>query len=573
LPDQIYTRTEVAGLPRRDAPESPSDVRGWDELTPDCPTSRGTSSHRFFVGQSPCGIAAWPSGSWRSQRSGNGRTIHTFIGEKKPDLHPHDCRSGYPLLSGFQNGLGKNTTCCPRDEAAKSRRCYSDAFDVYERLWYHGGIHEVSQGKADTYSVEAENAELRHFIISPPFIHYPVEKFMFLARSNQKSVKKILFLIRSLNIGGAERQLCLLASELQKNNFSTRIVTIYGGGALEKEVEAMGISVTSLRRRNRWDLRFFIKFFLFVKKEKPDIVHSYLQISNIVAALTKMLLPKTKIVWGVRASSIETQQYGLLVQITQKVQDHLSKIPDWIIFNSYAGMKHAIGLGYPKEKSCAIPNGIDTKHFFPDRDSRLKQRQRWKIDTDRKLIGMVARIDPQKDYPNFLNAAALLVKERTDVCFVCVGSGPENLMREYQQMAHKLNLNNFLIWAGEQRDMRSVYNALDILVLSSCYGEGFPNAIGEAMACGIPCVATNVGDTEQLIGPLGEIVPPKEPEALKRAIVALLDRLEKEGHNLKIATRQRVIERFSVANLIFQTIDTLEQICLQETDNKKASKA
>lgn len=374
------------------------------------------------------------------------------------------------------------------------------------------------------------------------------------------TAKKIFFIIRSLDIGGAGRQLCLLASELQKNSYLTQIITIYESGSLEAEAKSIGINVTSLRRKNRWDVSFFFKFFALVKKEKPDIIHSYLQIANIVTALTKILFPRTKVIWGIRASYIDTNSYGVLVQITQKVHDYLSKIPDQIIFNSYAGMKYAITLGYPQEKSRVIPNGIDTKRFFPDREKGRRLRQSWKVDANLRLIGMVARIDPQKDYPNFLNAAALLVKERPDVRFVCVGGGPESLTQEYRQLAHRLNLNGFLIWAGERRDMVSVYNALDILVLSSSYGEGFPNVIGEAMACGIPCVATNVGDAMQLIGTLGEIVRPKDPDALKQGIISLLDRLEDMEKSLRVEVRRRIMEQFSVDSLVSQTIAVLEQV-------------
>ncbi|MEJ5200941.1 MAG: glycosyltransferase [Anaerolineales bacterium] len=372
-------------------------------------------------------------------------------------------------------------------------------------------------------------------------------------------VKKVYFLIRSIGIGGAERQLCLLASELQKNGYQTKIITIYGSGSSEAEPKSIDINITSLGRRNRWDLSFFIKLFALIKKEKPDILHSYLQIANIAAALVKILFPRIKVVWGIRASYVDTSQYGCLVQITQKVHDHLNKMPDYIIFNSQAGMKYAAGLGYPKEKSCVIQNGIDTKRFFPDREAGLNLRQNWRVDANLKLIGMVARIDPQKDYPNFLNAAALLAKERSDIRFVCVGDGPEKLKREYWQLSHRLGLDSVLIWAGEQKDMLSIYNALDILVLSS-YGEGFPNVIGEAMACGVPCVATNVGDAAQLIGHLGEIVPPKDPEALKQGIIALLDRLEHKEIDLRAQTRQRILEQFSVANLFLQTANIFEQI-------------
>ena len=118
-----------------------------------------------------------------------------------------------------------------------------------------------------------------------------------------------------------------------------------------------------------------------------------------------------------------------------------------------------------------------------------------------------------------------------------------------------------MIWAGEQEDMLSVYNALDILALSSAYGEGFSNAIGEAMACGIPCVATDVGDAAQLIGSLGEVVPPRDSKELKQGILTLLNRLEEEGKSLNKDVARRIAEQFNMAKLVSRTADILNRVC------------
>src|SRR5258707_3122467 len=112
---------------------------------------------------------------------------------------------------------------------------------------------------------------------------------------------------------------------------------------------------------------------------------------------------------------------------------------------------------------------------------------------------MVGRLDPMKDYPNFLQAASLIIQERDDIRFVCVGGGPDKYIQEYNELARSLGLEQVLIWTGARHDMLSILNALDIFVLSSAFGEGFPYALGEAMACGVSCVATDVCDDRQLI--------------------------------------------------------------------------
>jgi glycosyltransferase involved in cell wall biosynthesis len=175
-----------------------------------------------------------------------------------------------------------------------------------------------------------------------------------------------------------------------------------------------------------------------------------------------------------------------------------------------------------------------------------------------------------KDYPNFLRAAALLARERRDVRFVCVGGGPDRYVREYRELSSALQLGSCLHWTGERNDLPDIYNAFDVMVLSSAYGEGFSNVLGEAMACGTPCVATDVGDAAQLIDTLGEVVPARDPEALKRGILTLLSRLESDKTKLKKEVEQRIANQFSVAKLVSRTVNLLEVVA-RKSANKEGS--
>lgn len=370
----------------------------------------------------------------------------------------------------------------------------------------------------------------------------------------------ILFLLRSLNVGGAERQLLLLASGLQQRGWSVKVAIFYAGGPLDEEARTMGIQIVDLKRKGRWDLvPFFFRLVDLVKKERPDILHSYLQVPNIWSALVKLFLPATTVVWGIRASNIEWKNYGWQWQVTDKTESLLATIPDWIICNSTAGLRHHVQKGYPKNRMSVVHNGIDTMRFFPDRELGKKLRAEWGVQANQKLIGMVGRIDPIKDYPNFLHAAALLVQECPEVRFVCVGGGADIYVREYYELACSLDLQDVLLWTGEQTDMLHVYNAFDLFVLSSI-SEGISNVLGEAMACGIPCVATNVGDSDQLVGAVGEIVPARDSEALKQGMLNLLERIEKNGSSLNVQVRQWIIQQFSVAKLVSSTLDVLDQV-------------
>ena len=197
-----------------------------------------------------------------------------------------------------------------------------------------------------------------------------------------------------------------------------------------------------------------------------------------------------------------------------------------------------------------IPNGIDTEWFRSDPEARQRIRTEWGLTESEKLIGLVGRLDPMKDHPTFLRAAAMLSQERGDVRFVCVGDGPTDYRRELSALGKELGLTQRLIWAGVREDIPAVYNALDIVTSSSSYGEGFPNVVGEAMACEVPCVATDVGDSAWIVGETGVVVSPKDPEALAAGWKTSLAR---HGSEMALEARLRVEENFSVERLIEQT--------------------
>jgi glycosyltransferase involved in cell wall biosynthesis len=366
---------------------------------------------------------------------------------------------------------------------------------------------------------------------------------------------KWTFLIRSLNVGGAERQLIALAKALIKKDFNITVLTFYSGGALEEDLKDSGIKLISLEKRGRWDvLGFLWRLIHHIKEIQPDVVHGYLGTANILTVLLKPLFPKTKMIWGVRASNVDFSRYDWLSGLNFKLECLLSPLADLIIVNSNAGKTYHIDHGFPSEKVVVVPNGIDTERFKPDPDARIKIRKEWRISDDTILIGLVARLDPMKDHPTFLKAAALLSKEREDIRFVCVGTGSETYTQKLYYLANELGISDKVIWAGERNDMPAVYNALDIACSSSSYGEGFPNVVGEAMACGVPCVVTDVGDSAWIVGDTGIVVPPKNPHALAVGWKSILEINRRE---MGIKSRSRIIERFSIKYLVDKTESVL----------------
>ena len=360
---------------------------------------------------------------------------------------------------------------------------------------------------------------------------------------------KIVFLVRSLNYGGAERQLTLLSKGLRQRGHDVVVVVFYSGGPLEKELVDAQVRVRPLNKRGRWEVfGFLIRLIQVLREERPDILHGYLHDANLMTMIPKFLTLCTKVVWGVRCSHIDLRQYDWLAWVEFKVNCWLSILPDAIIANSHVGRDYHLALGYPAEKTVVIPNGIDTERFRPNPLARRRIREEWGIKEQEELIGLVGRLDPMKDHPIFIEAAALLAKRRSEIRFVCVGGGPDVYRAELQRHAKQLGLEDRLLWVGIREDMPAVYTALDIAV-SSSYGEGFANVIGEAMACGVPCVVTNVGDSARVVADLGEVVPPKDPAALRDAIERLLD---KKPHT-PAQVRLRIVEGLSAEAMVVKT--------------------
>ncbi|MGK7887258.1 MAG: glycosyltransferase [Crocosphaera sp.] len=366
---------------------------------------------------------------------------------------------------------------------------------------------------------------------------------------------KLTFLVRDLNVGGAQKQLISLLKALNKDKFEITLLTLYSGGVLEKELHNTNVALISLDKTSRWDvLEFFGKLIRTINGIKPDIIHGYLGLPNLLTMLLKPLFPKTKIVWGVRASNQDFRDYNWLLGVIFKLECWLSSFADLIIVNSYAGKNYHLKCGFPSDKMVVIPNGIDHGHFRPDTSMRIKIRKTWGISEDTILIGLVGRLDPMKDHSNFLKAAMLLSQERKNIRFVCVGKGPEKYAKQLYQLSDELKISDKVLWVGERNDMPAIYNSLDIACSSSSYGEGFPNVIGEAMACGVPCVVTDVGDSAWVVGDIGVVVPPKNPQAMACGWKSCLEMDRKE---ISKQSRARIIENFSIQNLVDKTESSL----------------
>lgn len=363
---------------------------------------------------------------------------------------------------------------------------------------------------------------------------------------------------RALRVGGAESQLVLTCRELKKRGIRVKVVVFYQGGTLINKVLEDGIELSAIGKKGRWDVAlFFYETLSTLRRERPILVYGYLGGANIVCGLLKVLRPKTKVIWGIRASKMDLTHYDWIRRMEKAVMKFVAFLPDRIVVNSEAGYSEMIRQGYPASKLRLIQNGIDTKSFRSCRQEGKALRKRWGCKKGHeRLVGLVARLDPIKDHETFLKAASILLQKEEDIRFACVGPDWKGRSKSLMEMAGSLRLTKHLFWEGERDDMASVYNALDILTLCST-SEGFPNTVAEAMACQVPCVVTDVGDCAYLVGDTGIVVPPGDPVALARAWEEMLSLdLEEMGRR----ARERIVKHFSLERMVDRTVKVFEEV-------------
>jgi glycosyltransferase involved in cell wall biosynthesis len=371
---------------------------------------------------------------------------------------------------------------------------------------------------------------------------------------------KILFLVRDLAIGGSQRQLALLAAGLAKRTHDVAVAVLYAGGALEALLDGSGARLLAIGKSSRWQavapLARLRRLFL---NEHPDLVYAFLPTQTTLAALLLPRQVKTKLVFGLRAAGVRLDRYDALSALMYRSEVWLARRADLIVANARAVRADAVGRGLPADRIVVVPNGIDTDAMRPDATAGLAVRRMWQIPDNAFVIGCVARLDAMKDHANLLNAAASFARNHPDAHLVCIGGGPPSYADELKALAKSLGLTGRVVWAGEIDDVKAAYNSFNIATLSSSFGEGFPNAIGEAMACGVPVVATNIGDVRWIVGEFGEVVPPSNPDLLCAGWSRLRARLARDP-GLREQVRGAIIASYGIEAMLDRTEAILSQL-------------
>lgn len=326
---------------------------------------------------------------------------------------------------------------------------------------------------------------------------------------------RILFLVRSLHLAGAERQLTVLAQGLRTRGHFVGVAVLYGGGELEAELLRAGVPIYTLRKRSRWDLFSpFVRIISLVRANSFEVIHGYMTVGNLLAFVVTALFSPAKRVAGIRASQFSSDDLDWITRTAIFVERKLFRYFHLVICNSKKAMSDFSSFLDPTKTHC-ISNGIDCELFDIDHEAGFALRETWAIPNGAPVLGAVMRADRLKDAQTLFQVSRAFLAVVPSGYVLVVGQ----LTKKWRDEIDNCEQSARFVLLGRITNMRAAYNAMSVLLLCST-SEGFPNVIAEALACGTKCVTTDVGDAAGIVLNKTRIVPVGDVSALTSAVIS-----------------------------------------------------
>jgi glycosyltransferase involved in cell wall biosynthesis len=374
---------------------------------------------------------------------------------------------------------------------------------------------------------------------------------------------RVAHVITGLDTGGAETLLVRLLERLDRRVADGAVISLKDAGTLGARIEALGVPVRALELRPRPLPSDVAKLRSAIRASAADLVQTWMLHANVLGgATTRFAHPmsngRAPVVWGVHVSVVDPAVLGKVAALTQRAERALSRsVPVKIVACSQSAFDVLTGLGYPRPKLELIPNGFDLDRFHPDSSAGRAVRRELGIPEAAPVVGHVARFHPIKDHRTLLAAAQRVAERIPNVRFVLCGAGVTDQNPALAGWAAPLGERVHLL--GERGDVGRMYHAFD-LAISSSSGEALPLVIGEAMASGIPVVATRCGDSPQLVGATGRVVPVRDPDALADATAGLLELPDEERRRLGEAARHRIADRYDIDDMAAHYVELWQRV-------------
>jgi glycosyltransferase involved in cell wall biosynthesis len=382
---------------------------------------------------------------------------------------------------------------------------------------------------------------------------------------------KITHVIAGLSMGGAQMMLYKLLSRLDRTAFESEVISLADVGPLDEKIRALGVPVKVLGMRPGVPDPFGVyRLARWWRQDPPHVIQTWMYHADLIGCLAARLAGGIPVAWNIRHSNQSAENEKRTTVWTVQACAWLSRwLPDRIVCCSEASRRIHTALGYAAHDMVVIPNGFDLAAFKPDPAARVAVRRELSLPENAALIGLVGRFNPQKDHGTFVRAAARLCGDIPDVHFLLCGDDITPANRELVEWITASGIRGRCHLLGRREDIPRLTAALDIATTTSAYGEGFPNVVGEAMACGVPCVVTDVGDSALIVQCTGKVVPPRDPAALADAWRALLC-LGAEGRiQLGSAARRRVEDNFSLPAVVARYENLYEGLAAQRSARGK----
>ena len=364
-------------------------------------------------------------------------------------------------------------------------------------------------------------------------------------KSYNKKLPKAIHIITGLDKGGAERFLYNLISNGLKGQFSNSVISLMSEGYYGNLLKKKRIPVFSLdMKRGQINFSALRNLKRILSDQKPDVIQGWMYHGNLAALLGYLMISrKASLSWTIRLSLEIYKRMKFTTRLAIKLGSFFSNIPDLIIYNSNRSLKQHRDIGYNKHNDFSIPNGFDIRVWKPNKKIRLALRNKLKISNNTKVIGYVGRGDDQKDIPTLFKAFDRVCKKHSNIVLITVGRN----LKKYSTN------NKKIFFLGQQSNVHELMQIFDLLCLSS-KAEGFPNVIGEAMATGVPCVTTDVGDAKNIVGKTGWISPPNDPISLANCLDNALKNSPKRLKKYGQIARKKIVNNFSIDDVKNQYI-------------------
>ena len=364
--------------------------------------------------------------------------------------------------------------------------------------------------------------------------------------------KKIVHIITGLNDGGAEgvlTRLCLHSKKIQHVVISLMDEGKYGPILVQSGVEVLCLGMNPGKPGI---IRFF-RLVRLIRANRPDVVQTWMYHADLLGGIAARVAGIRRVFWGIRHSALEKGKSKKSTILIARLCALLSSwVPEKIICCANKALLVHADIGYSARKLSVISNGYDLSRFKPDVAAGAKVRTELSLRPNEFIIGNVGRFDPLKDHSNLLQALALVMERKVHFCCLLVGKGLSSDNTELVEQIAELGLQNTVLLVGQRPDIPAVMNALDLHVLSSL-SEGFPNVLAEAMACGTPCVSTDVGDALDILGDKEACCPARDPQALAEMIIKSAREWQhcpSVWQARKAASSQRIGAMFSIEAMV-----------------------